>query len=76
MRPSIYDYNFKYNWLHIPSGKRGTHWTKEDSKEGPLTKLQFFERLAKWNGQQPGVWQYWDAYEMRNWWDIVPEQGV
>jgi len=48
-----------YHWLHIPSRGRGT--VKKSKTE--LLAIEHVstleEALNKWNGQQPGVWQYW-----------------
>ena len=48
----------KYIALHIPTGTR--HEDRElDSFYGELSRLQFLELLNAWNGQMPGIWQYW-----------------
>ena len=44
--------NFEYSWLHIAQGVTGTSKFRG-------THEQFIETINKWNGQQPGVWQYW-----------------
>ena len=48
-----------YNWLHIPTGKRGQSSMKFDVLIAIERVKSLAEALNKWNGQQPGVWQYW-----------------
>ena len=45
---------FSYHWLHIPSMKKGLN------KICKLSRQDFLELLARWNRDQPGVWQYWE----------------
>ena len=54
--------------LHIPSGRTSSesferyHDPMFDSDEKVLSIAQLrkaHELLNKWNGQHPGVWQYW-----------------
>ena len=44
---------WQYQARHIPSGTVTTDVT------GDCTKLQFLELLNRWNGNLPGIWQYW-----------------
>lgn len=46
---------FKFYRMHIPTGGRMLE-TREF-----LSRLQFLEELNRWNGQQPGRWQYWES---------------
>lgn len=54
-RPNPFDKVWKVNCLHIPTGQTTQFEHRESSREG------FLAELARWNGQQPGVWQYWEA---------------
>jgi hypothetical protein len=43
---------FRYRWLHIPTGTTG-------EREVEASALEFLTILDRWNGQDPGRWQYW-----------------
>lgn len=44
---------YTYNWLHIPTGKRGQRTYACPSE------LQFYVFLNWSNAIAPGIWQYW-----------------
>lgn len=44
---------YEYHWLHVPTGKTGTHEQRFSSR------VAFLEELNKWNRSQPGVWVYY-----------------
>lgn len=44
---------FTYVWFNISSGKRG------EKVAAFVEERDFLRELDKWNGSQPGVWQYW-----------------
>lgn len=46
-------YTFEYHWFHIPTNSQGTALFKAFSLEDALAKIN------RWNGQAPGLWQYW-----------------
>ncbi len=43
-----------YHWLHIASGQRGTKHFAPGT-----TRTEARKKLNRWNGLNPGVWQYW-----------------
>jgi len=43
-----------YHCLHIPTGQ-----TFERTAEGIHSHRELYRMIAKWNADQPGVWQYW-----------------
>jgi len=45
---------FTYNWLHIPTGTRGTRDIEL------FNRNDLYELLNTWNYSNPGVWQYWE----------------
>ena len=47
---------YSYHWLHIPTGTKG-----EGVADTLLTPRSFLTLLNRWNGMQPGVWQYWST---------------
>lgn len=44
---------FTYSWLHVPTGKTGSH-----SREF-WNEAEFLKNLNWWNRSAPGLWQYW-----------------
>jgi hypothetical protein len=48
-----FDYQFTYNWKHIPSGKQGTRTKHFVSYEA------FLDAINDWNRVGGGDWLYW-----------------
>lgn len=44
---------FRFWRLHIPTGERGL------GDVPAYTRLGALEIVNRWNGQMPGLWQYW-----------------
>lgn len=44
---------YAFTRLHIPTGE-----TSAGVFDAP-TEAEAYKQLARWNAQQPGVWQYW-----------------
>lgn len=49
------DMPLRYMTLNISTG------TRVETVAGFISRAHFYELLDKWNGQQPGVWQYWSV---------------
>lgn len=45
---------FKYRWLHLPTGKTG-----ETIINSILSLAEFHALMVKWNNQQPKTWVYY-----------------
>ena len=52
--------DWKYSWLHIPSGARGERLLSETG-HGPVCKEIFLCMLSDWNRLGAGIWQYWKS---------------
>jgi hypothetical protein len=44
---------YKYEWLHIPTGIRGTRTVSF------ISLSDFIEKINRWNQMGAGTWQYW-----------------
>lgn len=60
MTRNHYEPRFEYVRLHIPTHSVALCDTR-DTQLLPMTRTQFLTLLSRWNAQQPGVWQYWEA---------------
>lgn len=49
---------YTFHRLHIPTQSRTT------SRQAFPSRAGLHAALNKWNAQQPGVWQYWEAIEV------------
>jgi hypothetical protein len=59
---------YNYNWLHIPTGKRGVAQVGSIIYQQVHMRVQllsdreyFLEWLDRQNAARPGVWQYWNC---------------